>query len=153
MSPGRLNDTAIDQLRAGLSGAVIRPGDPDYEQARTIFNAMIDRRPAVLAQCETVEDVVAAVRFGREHDLEIAVRGGGHGVAGKALTDSGIVVDLRRMTTVEVDPDARTARVGGGATMGDLDPGHPGPSPGHHRRPGIDHRDRRVRTRRRQRMA
>lgn len=82
---------------------------------------MIDRRPAVIAQCQTAQDVANAIRFGRERGLEIAVRGGGHGVAAKALTDGGIVIDLRRMSTVTVDADARTATVAGGALMGHLD--------------------------------
>lgn len=114
-------DGAIRELRAGFAGDVLVPGDAGYDDARTIFNAMIDRRPGVIAQCERVQDVAAAVRFGREHGLEVAVRGGGHSVAGKALTDGGIVVDLRRMNAVSVDPDARTATVAGGATMSNLD--------------------------------
>jgi FAD/FMN-containing dehydrogenase len=114
-------DGAIRELRAGFAGDVLVPGDAGYDDARTIFNAMIDRRPGVIAQCERVQDMAAAVRFGREHGLEVAVRGGGHSVAGKALTDGGIVVDLRRMNAVSVDPDARTATVAGGATMSNLD--------------------------------
>jgi FAD/FMN-containing dehydrogenase len=97
------------------------PGDSEYDEARTIFNAMIDRRPGVIAQCANVNDVVGAVHFGRHLGLEIAVRGGGHSVAGKALTDGGLVIDLRRMNAVSVDPEARTAIVAGGATMSHLD--------------------------------
>jgi FAD/FMN-containing dehydrogenase len=116
-----VGDSAVRALRAGLAGEVLVAGEGGYEDARTIFNAMIDRRPAVIAQCQRVEDVAAAIRFGRENGLEIGVRGGGHSVAGKALTDGGVVVDLRRMNAVAVDPDARTATVAGGATMSDLD--------------------------------
>ncbi|MGH9013765.1 MAG: FAD-binding oxidoreductase [Acidimicrobiia bacterium] len=114
-------DLDYGKLRDGFAGELILPGSPSYDETRTIFNAMIDRRPAVIAQCESVQDVARAVRFGRERGLEVAVRGGGHGVAGKALTDGGIVIDLRRMNTVVVDAEARTATVGGGATMSHLD--------------------------------
>ncbi|MEU0181582.1 FAD-binding oxidoreductase [Streptomyces sp. NPDC006207] len=121
MAPRVLDDATLDALRSGFTGEVVAPGDPSYDESRTLFNAMIDRRPSVIALCETVEDVAAAIRFGRERGLEVAVRGGGHGVAGNALTDGGVVVDLRRMHAVVVDPGARTARVGGGATMSHLD--------------------------------
>jgi FAD/FMN-containing dehydrogenase len=116
-----LDRTARDRLGAGFAGEIILPNDPGYDEARTIFNAMIDKRPALIAQCATVDDVAAAIRFGREQGLEIAVRGGGHSVSGKALVDDGLVIDLRRMTGVTVDPERRTATVGGGATMADLD--------------------------------
>ncbi|WP_431960906.1 FAD-binding oxidoreductase [Actinacidiphila sp. bgisy160] len=121
MAPHILDDAALDGLRSRFAGEVVAPGDPSYDENRTLFNAMIDRRPSVIALCETVDDVAAAIRFGREHGLEVAVRGGGHSVAGTSLTDGGIVVDLRRMHAVVVDPAARTARVGGGATMSHLD--------------------------------
>jgi len=110
-----------DSLRGSFAGAVLEPGQDGYEDARTIFNAMIDRRPAVIAQCESPEDVASAVRFARERDLEIAIRAGGHSVAGASLTDGGLVIDLRRMTSVEVDPEARTATVAGGATWSHFD--------------------------------
>ncbi|MER5969606.1 FAD-binding oxidoreductase [Streptomyces sp. NPDC002055] len=113
--------TALTDLRTGFTGEVITPDDAAYDDARTVFNAMIDRRPAVIAQCATPEDIARALRFGRELGLEIAVRGGGHSVAGMALTEGGLVVDLRRMNAVAVDPEARTARVSGGATMSHLD--------------------------------
>jgi FAD/FMN-containing dehydrogenase len=116
-----VDGAAVRALRAGFAGAVLLPAEDGYEDARTIFNAMIDRRPAVIAQCEQVEDVVAAIRFGRETGLEIGVRGGGHSVAGKALADGGLVVDLSRMHAVTVDRDAETATVAGGATMSHLD--------------------------------
>jgi FAD/FMN-containing dehydrogenase len=112
---------ALAALRQDLVGDVFAPGDPGYDEARTVFNAMIDRRPAVIAQCANASDVVRAVRFGRELDLPIAVRGGGHSVAGTALGDNALVVDLRRMHQVSVDPAAEAARVEGGATMSHLD--------------------------------
>jgi FAD/FMN-containing dehydrogenase len=116
-----VDGAALRDLRAGFAGEVLLDGEAGYEEARAIFNAMIDRRPAVIALCERVEDVAAAIRFGRRTGLEIGVRGGGHSVAGKALADGGLVVDLRRMHAVTVDADARTATVAGGATMSHLD--------------------------------
>jgi len=116
-----ITQTALDGLRKGFTGQIIVPGDPAYSEARTVFNAMIDRRPGVIAQCANVKDVVRAVHFGRNLSIEIAVRGGGHSVAGKALTDGGLVIDLRRMNAVSVDSKARTALVAGGATMSHLD--------------------------------
>jgi FAD/FMN-containing dehydrogenase len=111
----------VDGLRGGFDGEIILPDEPAYDAARSIFNGMIDRRPGVIAQCAGVEDVIRAIRFGRERGLEIAVRGGGHSVAGRSLTDGGLVIDLRRMNRASVDPEARTVTVGGGATMSDMD--------------------------------
>ncbi|MGW2487071.1 FAD-binding oxidoreductase [Streptomyces sp. NPDC001606] len=113
--------TALAALREDLAGEVFAPGDPGYDGARTVFNALIDRRPAVIAQCAHAGDVVRAVRFARDLDLHIAVRGGGHGVAGPAVADNALVVDLRRMHSVTVDPAAEAVRIEGGATVGRLD--------------------------------
>ena len=121
MTDHLLGNLALEELRHGFTGEVIAPGDPAYDEARTLFNTMIDKRPAAIAQCQTIDDVSQAIRFGRGRELEIAVRGGGHGVAGTALTDGGLVIDLRRMNAVAVDPEARTATVAGGAIMRDLD--------------------------------
>jgi FAD/FMN-containing dehydrogenase len=119
--PAAFDDDTLAGLRDGLRGTAIVYGDEVYDEARTVFNGMIDRRPAVIVQCEEPSDVVRALAFARERGLEVAVRGGGHSVAGMALTDGGVVIDLRRMNAVQVDPDAMTAVVGGGATMSHLD--------------------------------
>jgi FAD/FMN-containing dehydrogenase len=111
----------VEALRERFQGSVLTEADGDYDEARQIFNAMIDRRPEVIAQCESPEDVAAAIAFGREWDLELAIRSGGHSVAGASLTDGGLVIDMRRMNRVTVDPDARTATAQGGATWSDFD--------------------------------
>jgi FAD/FMN-containing dehydrogenase len=108
-------------LRDGFEGTVLAEGDRGYEDAREIFNAMIDRRPALIAQCESVADVQAALAHARENGLEVAIRSGGHSVAGASLTDGGLVIDMRRMNAVEVDPAARTATAAGGATWSHFD--------------------------------
>jgi FAD/FMN-containing dehydrogenase len=121
MAPSSKAHAALAALRADLAGDVFAPEDPGYDDARTIFNAMIDRRPAVIAQCANEADVVRSVCFGRELDLPIAVRGGGHSVAGMSLNYGGLVVDLRRMHDVTVRPGSHSVRIGGGATMSHLD--------------------------------
>ncbi|MEK6278558.1 MAG: FAD-binding oxidoreductase [Actinomycetota bacterium] len=110
-----------DALREDFGGSVLTPEDSDFDDARSIFNSAIERRPSVIAQCESADDIAAAIAFARENDLEVAVRGGGHSVSGACLTDGGLVVDVRRMNTVDVDPDARTATAAGGATWSDFD--------------------------------
>jgi len=109
--------TAID----GFSGAVLAPDDARYDEARKVWNGAIDRRPALIAQCTSVADVVAAVRFARERDLLVAVRGGGHGVSGAAVCDDGLVIDLSPMQDIGVDPQARTATAQPGVLWGELD--------------------------------
>src|SRR4051794_26403203 len=104
-----------------LRGELIQPGDPEYDDARRIHNGAIDRRPALIARCLGVDDVIASVRYARRHDISLSVRGGGHGVAGFALNDAGLVIDLSHMRNVEVDAAGRRARVEGGATWGDVD--------------------------------
>jgi FAD/FMN-containing dehydrogenase len=116
-----LDDEAVAVLRSGLRGPVLRPGDADYDAARTVWNAMIDRRPALIARCLGVADVVAAVGFARDRDLPVAVRGGGHNVAGTAVADGALVVDLSPMKGIRVDPAARTVRAEGGVTWEELD--------------------------------
>jgi FAD/FMN-containing dehydrogenase len=105
----------------GFRGDVIGPGDDAYEDARAVWNGTVDRRPRLIARCRGTADVAAAVRFARDRDLEIAVRGGGHNVAGTAVCDDGIVIDLSEMGAVRVDPAGRTAWVQGGALWGDVD--------------------------------
>lgn len=112
---------AIDQLRRSFAGEIVTPESAGYDDARRVWNAMFDRRPAVVVRPSSVDDVVAAVRFGREHDLEIAVRGGGHSAVGHSTTDGGLVIDLGRMNTVRVDPKRRLATAAGGALLGTLD--------------------------------
>jgi len=116
-----LSAEALDALRAGHAGAVLADGEAGYEEARSIFNSMIAKRPGAIAQCEGPDDVRAALAFARERGLEVAVRGGGHSVAGACLTDGGLTIDLRRMNAAEVDPAARTITVGGGACWADFD--------------------------------
>ncbi|MFI7454914.1 FAD-binding oxidoreductase [Nonomuraea sp. NPDC049714] len=111
----------VDEFASRLRGQLIRSGDPGYESARRLWNGVIDRRPALVARCDGDEDVVAAVNFARDNKLLLAVRGGGHGVAGHALCDGGLVIDLSEMTRVDVDPEACTVRAQGGCTLGDLD--------------------------------
>jgi FAD/FMN-containing dehydrogenase len=109
------------ELRSHLTGEVILPGDATYDEARAIWNAMIDKRPGVIVRCLTTADVVTAVNFARDSGMVLAVRGGGHNIAGSALCDGGIVVDLSKMKAAKVDPAARRVTVEGGATLGDLD--------------------------------
>ena len=111
----------FETLAADLRGALIRPGDADYEPARAVYNGMIDKRPAAIAQCRDVVDVSTSVRFATQHGLDIAVRGGGHHAAGFGTWDDALVIDLSPMRSTTVDPDAHTVRVDGGCTWGDVD--------------------------------
>jgi FAD/FMN-containing dehydrogenase len=111
----------LDRLRDSIHGPVIDPDDEGYDAARAIWNGAIDRRPACVAGCTGVADVVAAVRFARERDLLVAVRAGGHGVGGHAICDGGLVIDLSPMKGIRVDPVARTARAEAGVLWGELD--------------------------------
>ncbi len=110
----------IEHLRERVRGEVITPPDEGYEEARKVYNAMIDRRPRVVVRCANAGDVMAAVEFARENQLDLAVRGGGHSVPGFGTCDDGVVVDLSHMRSVRVDPKTRTARAEGGATWGDF---------------------------------
>jgi FAD/FMN-containing dehydrogenase len=115
------SDTVIGMEIPGFRGAVIAAEHADYDNARAVWNGTVDRRPRLIARCTGTADVAAAVRFARDRDLEIAVRGGGHNVAGTGVCDDGIVIDLSAMLGVAVNPDTRTAHVQGGALWGDVD--------------------------------
>jgi FAD/FMN-containing dehydrogenase len=116
-----LDTNLIAPLQETLLGDLVLPGDPEFEESRTIFNAMIDRRPGLFARCANVADVIRAVTFGREQGLDIAIRGGGHNGPGLALVDDGLVIDLSAMKGIRVDPQARTVRVEAGCTWGEVD--------------------------------
>jgi FAD/FMN-containing dehydrogenase len=111
----------FDQLTAALRGELITPADPRYDEARAVYNGMIDKRPAAIARCRDVADVMACVRFGREHDVTLSVRSGGHSAAGLGVWNDALVVDLSLLRSTTVDPDRGTVRVDAGATLGDLD--------------------------------
>jgi len=111
----------IEHLNARVRNGVILPDNPEYDEARKVYNAMIDKRPAVIVRCADVADVVAAISFAKEHSLLLAVRGGGHNGPGLGTCEGGMVIDLSLMKGVRVDPVARTARVGGGCTWADVD--------------------------------
>lgn len=111
----------VQQFQVGVRGAVIQPGDPEYDAARKIYNAMIDKRPAMIVQCRDVADVISAVNFARENKLDLAIRSGGHHGAGLCLVDDGMVIDLSPMKGSRVDPQAKTVRVQAGCTWGDVD--------------------------------
>jgi FAD/FMN-containing dehydrogenase len=106
---------------SGFQGRLIGPDDPEYDEARKVYNAMIDKRPALLAYCAGPDDIARVIAFAREHDLLLAVRGGGHNGAGLGTCDGGVVIDLSLLKDVEVDPQSRTVRVGGGCTWGEVD--------------------------------
>src|SRR5262245_56220287 len=113
--------TEFDELAQAVRGELLLPTSPGYDRGRRVWNGAIDRRPACIARCTGVADVVAAVRFARERDLLVSVRSGGHGVAGHAVCDGGLVIDLSPMKGILVDPRARTARAQAGVLWGELD--------------------------------
>jgi FAD/FMN-containing dehydrogenase len=116
-----LGPRALGELRNGFRGALLRPGEEGYDEARQVWNGAIDRRPTLIARCAGADDVATAVRFAREHELPLSVRGGGHSVAGHSVCEGGIMVDLSHLKAVSVDPAARVARAGGGLVWSELD--------------------------------
>ena len=117
----QFDQAAVTALEAQLRGRLIRPGDPDYDQARQVYNGMIDKYPALIARCVDVADVIAAVNFARQQGVLLAVRGGGHSGPGLGTCDGGLVIDLSPMRGIRVDPDARTVLVQGGCVLADMD--------------------------------
>ena len=116
-----LNEAAIAAFRSSLRGELIEPGDSSYEAARKVYNAMIERRPRLIARCADTADVMAAVKFAREQRLLVAIRGGGHNAGGLGVCDGGLVIDLSPMSHVHVDPKKKTVMVGAGALWRDVD--------------------------------
>jgi FAD/FMN-containing dehydrogenase len=114
-------EAARSELGGSFGGQLIGPGDSSYEEERTMFNAMIDKKPSVIAKCSSTGDVASVIGFARTHDLPLAVRGGGHNGGGLGSVDDGVVADLSEMNSVSVDADAKTAKVGGGATWAEVD--------------------------------
>ncbi|MEV0170423.1 FAD-binding oxidoreductase [Streptomyces sp. NPDC050803] len=115
-----LDDRLLERLRGAVRGDLVRPGEPDYDEARKVYNAMHDRRPAIVVRAVDTGDVIAAVDFARDQHLPLAVRGGSHSVPGYGTCDGGVVLDLGRMRGIRVDPESRTARVEGGCTWADV---------------------------------
>src|SRR5690348_5331348 len=112
---------AIQEFRTKFRGTVLEPGDAAYDEARKVYNAMIDRKPRLIAQCTDVADVIAAVKMASANDLRVSVRGGGHNAAGLGVCDDGLVIDLAPINYVRVDPSARTVLVGSGCKWRDVD--------------------------------
>ena len=112
---------AIATLRSQIRGAVLEPGDARYDEARQVYNAMIQRKPSLIVQCADAADVITAVRFGRAQELTVSIKGGGHNAGGLGVCDDGLVIDLSGIRYVRVDPAARTVQAGGGCKWGDVD--------------------------------
>src|SRR5262245_47969094 len=116
-----LDESAAKDLGTTFKGELLTASSPGYDRTRVIWNAMIDRRPALIARCRTTDDVVQCVSFAKRHELLVAVRGGGHNIAGNAVCDAGLLIDLSLMKGVQVDAASKTVRVEGGALLVDLD--------------------------------
>src|SRR3954470_21988624 len=110
----------VDDLGTRISGRVLAPGAPGYDDARAVHNGLVDKRPALIVRCRSADDVVAALAMAREAGLDVSVRGGGHNVAGRAVADGGVMIDLAEMKAIAVDPDRGTVTAGGGVTWNEL---------------------------------
>src|SRR6185312_3069733 len=121
MTTSTIATAPYEDLAAAVRGSVILPGDPEYDQARAVYNGMIDKHPAAIARCRDVADVITCVRFAREHGVEIAVRSGGHSAAGLGVWDGALVIDLSLLRSTTVSPEDHTVRVDAGCTWGDVD--------------------------------
>src|SRR5438105_11085051 len=121
MTAQRTYDLDASALKASLRGELIQPNDEGYDAARKVYNGMIDKHPALIARCADVADIIAAVNFGRQNNLLVSIRGGGHNAGGLGVCDDGLVIDLSLIRYTHIDPVARTVRVGGGSTWGDVD--------------------------------
>ena len=120
-SEAEIDGSTVEEFRDGLRGRSLTAADTEYDEARIIWNASADKHPAIIVQCSGTADVIDAINFSRQHEILLAVRGGGHNVAGNAVCDGGLVIDLSIMNSVRVDPNSRRAQVGGGALLGDVD--------------------------------
>ena len=143
----------LDDLAGRVSGRVLRPADDGYDAARRVHNGLVDRSPAVIVRCRSAADVAAGVRFARAAGLDVCVRGGGHNVAGRAVVDGAVMIDLAEMKGIEVDPDARTVRAEGGLTWAELNGATARARARRHRRRDLHDRHRRAHARRRARLA
>src|SRR3954452_20737037 len=120
-TPASLDDATVESFKEALHGQLLRPGSAGFEDARHVWNALIDKRPALIVRCADPEDVRRSIGFAREQAMPLSIKGGGHGVACKAVADGGLMLDLSPLADIQVDPSRRTARVGGGATWGAFD--------------------------------
>src|SRR5438045_4604849 len=116
-----MNEDSIAELKRSLRGTLIQPGDPDYDEARKVYNGMIHKKPRLIVRCADVADVIRSVNFARDNDLLLAIRSGGHNAGGLGICDDGLVIDLASIKYKRVDPAARTITAGGGCTWGDID--------------------------------
>jgi len=121
MPTPKLDENSIQQLKAAVRGRIIEPTDKDYDDARKVYNAMIDKKPRLIVRCADVADVIACVNFARENRLLLSIRGGGHNAGGLGIADDALVIDLAPIKYTRVDPEAGTVMVGGGCVWGDVD--------------------------------